>query len=650
VSGVDYDGLGRRTKVYMPPGDRSYEYASATQRLTKDRFEAGEASDYWIEHDYGVAHAGRDPLGNLVDVRGGTSVPGDPVFAATYSYDRRNRLSSWTPSGGATRHYSHDLLGNLVGYATATAGAQNQAFGGANGPPCAVTSSTASGSAVAYTFDADGNLASAIGTTQRHYSFDWANRLAKVGTSPGSSSQLSVAYDADGSRISDLRPGIGQRVYVGDLATFHRASTSSSSFDSAELHIFAFGETIAYKRVQPVALRTAASIGGFPFPLPEPLLPYAPGLLVAVTSGGILLLGLRLRLHVPVARHPAVATTAWAMVLLVVVPPLPAGSGGGGAGTIRRWLVTDHLGSGTVWLDEDGTRVRHTEYEPFGRIASQVVAGDTVSPWLYAGHRYEFSSGFNYMKARWYSPATGTFVSIDPVVGNAADPQAYNAYAYARNNPILNIDPSGAYWADPGQYGNDHPNGGTHTTIGGSQAPSPGGSAGIGGVGPIGAAGPLGAGFGPAPGPGVGSPSSGGSTGPGAAQPQGTHGDHASTEVAPESRTRDPGGSESADGGAGRDTGAPSIDTTEIEKAMGMLSRWFGVNSQVPNTDIMVVEVLGYAWVLAGGTLLIVAGAVAIGVATPAAGVTAAGLGILGIGAVAIGGAYVVAGRAGRGG
>jgi hypothetical protein len=85
--------------------------------------------------------------------------------------------------------------------------------------------------------------------------------MTKVGTSPGSSSQIAIGYDAGGSRLHDFRPGIGQRVYAGDHATFHRASTSSPSFDSAEIHIFAFGETIAYQRVEPVTLRTAGTLG-----------------------------------------------------------------------------------------------------------------------------------------------------------------------------------------------------------------------------------------------------------------------------------------------------------------------------------------------------------------------------------------------------
>jgi hypothetical protein len=64
-------------------------------------------------------------------------------------------------------------------------------------------------------------------------------------------------------------------------------------------------------------------------------------------------------------------------------------------------------------------------------------------------------------------------VSIDPLVADATDPQAYNAYAYARNNPVNQIDPTGRYWEGVGEYGSGHPNGGTHTTIGGSQNAGP---------------------------------------------------------------------------------------------------------------------------------------------------------------------------------
>lgn len=40
-------------------------------------------------------------------------------------------------------------------------------------------------------------------------------------------------------------------------------------------------------------------------------------------------------------------------------------------------------------------------------------------------------------------PATGTFLSVDPVVPKYDDPQSLNAYAYARNNPASSNDPTG---------------------------------------------------------------------------------------------------------------------------------------------------------------------------------------------------------------
>jgi RHS repeat-associated protein len=443
VSDMAYDDLGRRTQVAMPPGARSYQYSATTQRVVEDRFDAGAASGYWIQRDYGLAHTGRDPIGNLIDVQGGTSEAGNPVVAATYSYDRRNRLASWERDS-VTEHYSFDTLGNLVGYATASEATTNQEFGESGAGPHAVTTSTATGVELAYAYDGDGNIASALGgASPRHYSFDWASRLVKVGSTPGTGGIITVGYDAGGMRVRDFRPGEGQRIYVGDHATFHRDDVLSSTFESAEFHIFAFGEAIAYKRVEPVALRGEASVAGIPLRLPEPLLPFAVGLLVASSAGGLLVLGLRLRLHEPIARHPALAGSAWTLALLLAIPPLPARSGGGGPGVMRRWLVTDHLGSGSVWLDEDGMRVRHTEYAPFGKLSAQVIAGDNVSPWYYAGHRREFWSGLDYMRARWYSPATGTFVGVDPVIGNVLDPQSHNAYSYALNNPVRLVDPTG---------------------------------------------------------------------------------------------------------------------------------------------------------------------------------------------------------------
>ena len=50
------------------------------------------------------------------------------------------------------------------------------------------------------------------------------------------------------------------------------------------------------------------------------------------------------------------------------------------------------------------------------------------------------------MNARVYDPGTGRFLSPDPVVQSLHDGQAHNRYAYARNNPLRYVDPSGHFF------------------------------------------------------------------------------------------------------------------------------------------------------------------------------------------------------------
>jgi RHS repeat-associated protein len=60
-------------------------------------------------------------------------------------------------------------------------------------------------------------------------------------------------------------------------------------------------------------------------------------------------------------------------------------------------------------------------------------------------------TGLTNLGAREYNPATGSFVSPDPLL-NPYDPQDLNAYAYAADNPATDEDPSGAMFCDGGSY------------------------------------------------------------------------------------------------------------------------------------------------------------------------------------------------------
>jgi len=61
--------------------------------------------------------------------------------------------------------------------------------------------------------------------------------------------------------------------------------------------------------------------------------------------------------------------------------------------------------------------------------------------------RASSESGLDFFGARYFSGAQGRFTSPDePLMDqHAADPQSWNLYAYARNNPLTNRDPNGRW-------------------------------------------------------------------------------------------------------------------------------------------------------------------------------------------------------------
>jgi RHS repeat-associated protein len=61
----------------------------------------------------------------------------------------------------------------------------------------------------------------------------------------------------------------------------------------------------------------------------------------------------------------------------------------------------------------------------------------------FTGKERDAETGLDYSLARYLSSAQGRFTSADPMFGTPDDPQSWNMYAYARNNPLLYTDPDG---------------------------------------------------------------------------------------------------------------------------------------------------------------------------------------------------------------
>ena len=62
------------------------------------------------------------------------------------------------------------------------------------------------------------------------------------------------------------------------------------------------------------------------------------------------------------------------------------------------------------------------------------------------GKERDTESGNDYFEARYYGSSMGRFMSPDPsglLAQHPEDPQSWNLYVYARNNPLIYLDPNG---------------------------------------------------------------------------------------------------------------------------------------------------------------------------------------------------------------
>ncbi|MDE2154877.1 MAG: hypothetical protein KGJ32_03135 [Xanthomonadaceae bacterium] len=107
------------------------------------------------------------------------------------------------------------------------------------------------------------------------------------------------------------------------------------------------------------------------------------------------------------------------------------------------YSYTDPQGTPLVRADAQGTVTSTFDYTSYGTVA----LGPQPDGTGYTGHVNDPDTGLVYMQARYYDPVAGRFLSVDPLAPSAGGVFDFNRYAYANNNPIVNIDPDGRQYA-----------------------------------------------------------------------------------------------------------------------------------------------------------------------------------------------------------
>jgi RHS repeat-associated protein len=107
----------------------------------------------------------------------------------------------------------------------------------------------------------------------------------------------------------------------------------------------------------------------------------------------------------------------------------------------QRYYLADGLGSTAALTDGSGAVTATFAYDVFGAVRAST--GTATTGFGFTGQQADAGTGLMYLRARYYDPSTGRFLTKDPLRGAATAPLTQQRYAYAGNSPTRFADPSG---------------------------------------------------------------------------------------------------------------------------------------------------------------------------------------------------------------
>ena len=108
----------------------------------------------------------------------------------------------------------------------------------------------------------------------------------------------------------------------------------------------------------------------------------------------------------------------------------------------HKTYIQDGHGSVTALVENSKITDTYT-YDSYGILLKK--NGDTDNDYLYTGEQYNESTGLYYLRARYLSPETGTFTTMDTYAGTLDNPVSLHKYLYANGNPVMYTDPTGNF-------------------------------------------------------------------------------------------------------------------------------------------------------------------------------------------------------------
>jgi len=452
-----YDGQGRPTRLELPDGEalqRGYtssgrlawaEDAAARVELSYDDLDRPRSVRWDDGAEVAYTWAGQGQVAS-VRVRAGAEGPWQEL---TFSRSPAGRLAAIERGGQELARFDRDPAGRLTAASLGNGARITLDYGEGSDRLAEISHTAADGALLAhrsYVYDEQGRRVRAhdnAGSTWR-WTYDASGRLVQEQRlGPGPTWTIDYGYDARGDRVLRRHSEQGEQVAEHDRAG--RLVALEGPDGRTELRWD--GRDRLVERSGPG--------GTWRFTWDDR------DRLVLVEQDGLSVqyvydpLGMLLERHGAEGRRRFVHDLRGPDGLPVIAAE--AGPDGSVVRTVHGPLgplarideagraLYYHAGaSGSVLAlsDGHGGLVGRPEATAFGEPRA-FDGADPEDPWRFAGEWQDRELGLVYLRARWYDPTLGRFLSPDPAEPDLQDPATANRYAYARSNPIQLRDPSG---------------------------------------------------------------------------------------------------------------------------------------------------------------------------------------------------------------
>ncbi len=408
-----YDNRDRLIAKNAPQGTISYTYDGAGNVLTITSSNTNGASlSYTYDAD--------DRLATVTDKS--LLAHGAASGVTTYGYDPVGNLTAYTYPNTIQSSYAYDTLDRLTG--------MQSTCGTASG--CPAPNTLLAG--FSYTLGAAGNRTNALEPHGRSvaYGYDNVYRLTTEAIAGAAlqNGTISYAYDPAGNRVQrnstvPAIPASGILAYdANDRSTTDPYDSNGNLLSSGTgTNVYDFEDRLVQDGGVSAVYdgdgnRVSETVGGVTtaYLVDTQNLTGDPQVLDELVNGSV-------------ARTYAYGTLRISQNQLIGGIWTPSFYGYDGHGSVR-------------FLANTSASITDTyDYDAFGTLIAST--GSTPNNYLFSGEQFDSALGLYQLRARWYRPLAGRFITRDPEEGSRDLPLSLNSYIYAMDDPVNRTDPSG---------------------------------------------------------------------------------------------------------------------------------------------------------------------------------------------------------------